>query len=113
MKAIILVMRNLPANGMAIFPFILVKSDVLKKDLILINHEKIHLKQQLELLILPFYLIYLVNYLVNLLRYKNHYQAYVNISFEREAYLFEQDLNYLNKRKNLNWLKFLRSNKVD
>ena len=73
---------------------------------VLINHEKIHLRQQLELLIIPFYFLYGINYLLNLLKYKNHYQAYLNIVFEKEAYKFEKDPNYLSKRKWYNWINF-------
>ncbi|QDW28306.1 hypothetical protein FFJ24_021195 [Pedobacter sp. KBS0701] len=91
---------------MAIFPFILLKSAKLKNDAEMINHEKIHLRQQLELLILPFYLLYLFNYLINLFKYQNHDQAYRNIVFEKEAYNHDTDLNYL---KNGNWYGWIRS----
>lgn len=92
---------------MAIYPFILLKNKDQKVDKILINHERIHLKQQIELLILPFYLLYLFNYLINLIRYKNHYLAYFNIVFEKEAYTCDQDLNYLQHRKLFSWLKYI------
>lgn len=107
MKPWLIVFKGLGVNAMALFPFILLKSQSQKGDNVLINHEKIHLRQQLELLILPFYVFYVLNYLINLLRYKNHYLAYFNISFEREAYQFEKDLNYLSKRKWFTWLGFL------
>ena len=106
MKAILIVYSNLPANGMAIFPFIIVKSQALIKDKILINHEEIHLKQQLELLILPFYIVYLLHYVINLIIYKNHNQAYLNIVFEKEAYRHEKDVNYLKKRKFFAWVAY-------
>ena len=35
--------------GITLFPFIIFKKEDLKQDQILINHEKIHLKQQQEL----------------------------------------------------------------
>jgi len=105
-KAPILIVKKLPAAGMAIFPFILLKSSKLKNDAEMINHEKIHLRQQLELLILPFYLLYLFNYLINLFKYQNHDQAYRNIVFEKEAYNHDTDLNYL---KNGNWYGWIRS----
>lgn len=92
------------AAGMALFPFILVKSAAFKADTILINHERIHLRQQAELLILPFYILYLLNYVINLLRYRAHYPAYRNIVFEKEAYAREADMNYLATRK---WYSFL------
>ena len=65
MRAPILIVKNLPAMGMAVFPFILLNNVSLKKDKVILNHEKIHLRQQLELLVLPFYVAYLINYLIN------------------------------------------------
>lgn len=107
MRPWLIVFKKLPANAMALFPFILLKNEAQKNDQVLINHEKIHLRQQLEMLILPFYVVYLLNYFINLLKYKNHDQAYFNISFEREAYQHETDLNYLSERKWLKWVGFL------
>jgi hypothetical protein len=98
--------RFLPAAGMALFPFILVKRTKYKNNKAFINHEKIHLVQQLELLILGFYVLYLLNYLVNLFKYKNHQKAYLNIIFEREAYSMESDLSYLKRRKLWQWRVF-------
>lgn len=108
MRYWVLIISKLPANAMALFPFILLKHSAQKEDLTLIHHEKIHLRQQLELLIIPFYVLYLLNYFINLIKYKNHYQAYYNISFEREAYHFEKDLNYLSNRRLYHWISFIR-----
>ena len=88
-----------PPRAMALFPFVLVDSEEDKKDKILLNHEKIHLYQQLEMLIVPFYIVYLLHYFFQLIRLKKHYPAYMNIVFEREAYQNESDLEYLKKRK--------------
>lgn len=85
-------------NGIALWPFILVKSRDYKRDTVFINHEKIHLRQQLEMLIIPFYIWYGLEFLIRLLKYKDRYQAYRNISFEREAYQNEKDLDYLKRR---------------
>jgi hypothetical protein len=93
-------------GGMALFPFILLKDAAYKHDAVFINHERIHLRQQLEMLILPFYILYLLNYLTNLLRYKNHNKAYLNIVFEREAYHNEHNLNYLKTRKFCTFLRY-------
>lgn len=92
---------------MAIFPFILLKDKALKGDVRLINHEKIHLRQQLEMLVFPFYFWYLLEYLIRLIQYKNANQAYLNISFEREAYHNENDLLYLKKRRWFGFLNYL------
>jgi hypothetical protein len=107
LKAPVIIYKNLPALGMAIFPFILVKNKGLKDSAIIINHEKIHLRQQLELLILPFYLLYLISYIINLMKFKNHDKAYRNIIFEKEAYKNDDNLNYLKQGNWYGWLKFL------
>ena len=106
MKGWLIVASWLNVNAMALFPVILLRSDAMRNDEVLLNHERIHLRQQLELLVLPFYVFYLLNYLVNLIRYRNHHEAYMGISFEREAYKMEADLAYLNRRKYCNWLGF-------
>jgi hypothetical protein len=106
MKLLIIHVPFLPATGMALFPFILVKDVRVKKDKQIINHEQIHLRQQLELLIVPFYMLYLLNYLINLIVYRNHHLAYLNIVFEREAYRKDADLDYLKHRKLWAWANF-------
>lgn len=98
--------RFLPYHGMAFYPFILLRNKKLKGDEVLINHEKIHLAQQKELLIVFFYIFYFLNYVINLLRFFNHNKAYRNIIFEKEAYTYEKDLLYLQKRKPMAFLKF-------
>ena len=90
--------------GLTVWPFVFVKEEQLKNDAVLINHEAIHLRQQLELLIFPFFIWYTLEFLWKLLLYKDRYLAYKNISFEREAYDNESDLNYLNTRK---WYYFI------
>ena len=94
--------------GMTIFPFMFLKHKTLKGNSVLINHEKIHLKQQLELLIILFFVVYFLEFLVRLLQYKNWHLAYRNISFEREAYLNEKDLSYLKKRSFWNFVKYFK-----
>ena len=107
MKFPVLHIPFLPMAGMAIFPFILIKKINYKTQQRFIYHEKIHLVQQLEMLLIGFYVLYVLNYLVNLMKYRNHNQAYLNIIFEKEAYTMESDLSYLRKRKLWAWLKFL------
>ncbi|MDY3344383.1 hypothetical protein PG326_03870 [Riemerella anatipestifer] len=86
-------------TAMAVFPFIFLKKKKYQSNRYLLNHEKIHLRQQLELLVFPFYLWYGLNYLWNLIKYKNHREAYRNIIFEQEAYENQNDLEYLKNRK--------------
>ena len=76
------------------------------KDQILINHEKIHLRQQRELLVLLFYIIYGFEWGIKFFIYKNGYLTYKNLSFEREAYQNENNLSYLKSRKAWDFIKY-------
>lgn len=97
---VIIKTKKLSIGGIALFPFIILNSKLsLERQETLINHEKIHLRQQLELLVLPFYILYLANYLINLFIYKNHQKAYRNIIFEKEAFENEKRNDYLKSRK--------------
>jgi len=68
-----------------------------------INHEEIHWMQQKELLCIFFYMWYFVEWLLRL-PFGN---AYMNISFEREAYANQNNPNYLKTRKKFGFLKYL------
>ena len=70
----------------------------------LINHERIHTAQILEMGIVGFYVWYLVEWLVRLLQRGN---AYRKISFEREAYENQRDLDYLKERRHYAWRHYL------
>ena len=94
--------------GITIFPFVFLKYSALKANSTVLNHEKIHLRQQLEMLVVPFFVFYGFEFLYKLMRYKNWYEAYRNLSFEREAYRNEKDLNYLKSRPFWAFLKYLR-----
>ena len=107
MKFPVIHVPSLPAAGMALFPFIFVKSLQIKANQQIINHERIHLRQQLELLVIPFYIFYVLNYILNLLYYRSHNKAYQEIVFEREAYGRDKDADYLRSRKFWAWVKFL------
>lgn len=74
----------------------------------LINHESIHTAQMRELLYLPFYIIYCIEWLIRLFLKGD---AYFNLSFEREAYRNEHDYHYLEKRKHYAWIKYMRKKK--
>lgn len=74
----------------------------------IINHERIHTRQMREMLYVAFYVWYAVEWLVKLICYGDSYRAYVNISFEREAYLHGGDLSYLSRRRRYAWVRYLR-----
>lgn len=104
-KGFLLHTTFLRVDGMALFPFILSRRKTPSR--YFLNHERIHLRQQIELGLVIFYLWYLVEYLIRLARYRKHYLAYLHISFEREAYTHERDLGYLEKRRFCAWWKYL------
>ena len=84
--------RLFEIRGAAWFPGLAIVAD--KKDTHLVNHERIHLYQQLELLYIGFiiwYLIYQIKY------------GYRNNPFEIEAFDNENDLDYLKSRKWYSW----------
>lgn len=76
-------------------------------DKYVINHERIHNAQQRELLYLPFYILYLLEWLIRLIQHRNSHKAYRAISFEKEAYTHGHDLTYLQTRAPYTWLKHL------
>ena len=76
-------------------------------DAIILNHEKIHTRQMLELLIIPFYLFYVIEWLIRFVRCGNSYSAYSHISFEREAYVNQKNFSYLKKRKPYRFIFYL------
>lgn len=83
-------------GGIALFPFIFLREE--NPSDVLVHHEKIHIRQQLELLIIPFYIWYLLEWLVHFISVRDFWEAYRLISFEKEAYANEEDLTYLMNR---------------
>lgn len=96
--------------GIVLFAFVFLnkKTRLLNENELttLLNHERIHVRQQLELLILPFFVIYVAEWLILLLKYKNKKLAYRNISFEKEAYDKADDWDYLKHRRPYIWLSY-------
>ncbi len=92
-------------GGITLWPFILLKPTSPSKELL--NHEKIHLRQQAELLVIPFYVWYFTEWCFYYIITGNWWRAYYRISFEKEAYANECNLDYLKKRKFWAFLKYL------
>lgn len=125
------ILRPLRLRGIALYPFILIRDrEEGQRGEVLINHERIHQKQQEECLVLclpfiawlafaishwiwlvclvnPFYLWYVAEYLVHRIRFRNHSMAYFAISFEKEAFDNQYDENYLKYRRSFAWLNYL------
>ncbi|WP_382384330.1 hypothetical protein [Formosa undariae] len=106
----ILISKNITPKGyqgITLYPFVILRDVKLKKNAVLLNHERIHLKQQKELLVIPFYLWYGLEFLIRLVVYRNWNTAYRNISFEREAYTNEKKQHYLVLRSRFSFRKYL------
>lgn len=69
-------------SGISLCPFGIYMAN--SADVVTLNHGKIHERQQVEMLILPFYLWYLAEFLIRRLS-KPRKEAYLSILFEKEA----------------------------
>jgi hypothetical protein len=98
-------------GGITLWPFIVLRevhdsTDFWRKRATrIINHESIHIKQQAELLIVPFYILYVLEWLIKIFVYWSTTKAYYAISFEREAHSNDENLDYLKSRKSYAWIK--------
>lgn len=86
-----------------------------KKDLenqTLVNHEDIHFRQQLEMLFILHWIAFILIFIWNFISRKD---TYYDNPFEREAYVNQNNLNYLNERPFWAFLKYVnkRIAKVD
>lgn len=113
-------------NAITIWPFVFYKKD----SKTMRNHEKIHLVQQAETLLvsisfifistaifsfkwwylsffLLYYVIYLIEWLIRLL-FNKGMNAYYGISFEQEAYDNQYNDNYLKNSRFFAWVKYLK-----
>lgn len=92
-------------DAMNVFGIIFARKELTKA---LANHEAIHTAQMKELLYVGFYVWYVLEWIIKLVKYRNNFKAYRAISFEREAYSSQENLSYLEGRKHYVWLRFLR-----
>lgn len=79
---------------------------------VLLNHEMIHTAQYKELLYIPYIILYLLNYLVNLFIYFNFKKAYRNVCFEREAKTYEHYTSYVCTRKHFAWISYILRSRI-
>jgi hypothetical protein len=94
--------------AMCISPFILVSRRIdVKNNPKIVNHEKIHAHQQLEMLWVFFFIWYILEYLIRLITYWSHDKAYQNLAHEKEAYQNSGNPEYLETRKFYAWIKLL------
>ena len=90
-------------NAITLWPFVISRS-VFNK--LVLDHEKIHIRQQQEMLVIGFYIMYVFYWLRGLWIYGDSQIAYHSIPFEIEAYAHEHDENYLEKRTFWAWRNY-------
>ncbi len=90
-------------KAMNLFGVLFVRGNA-RIDDITLNHEKIHTAQIKEMLYVFFYVWYVIEWLIRLPKGN----AYRNISFEREAYTSQGDLDYLKSRKRFDFVRFIK-----
>jgi hypothetical protein len=95
-------------SAMCLGPFVLLRDKNQLTDYTLLNHEMIHFFQQLELVLVIHWILYVFFYLTGRAKGLDHDQAYRNNPFEREAYANEADLLYVLKRTPYAWVKYLK-----
>ena len=90
--------------AITLYPFVFIRDE---GNDITVNHERIHLKQQRELWIVGFYMLYVAFWLVGLMLKRSFQQAYEWIPFEKEAYANDHDMVYLFNRKKHAWRNYI------
>tara|TARA_B110000211_G_C13947753_1_gene494680 strand:+ start:399 stop:737 length:339 start_codon:yes stop_codon:yes gene_type:complete len=91
-------------GAITLYPFIISKGEMSD---ITLNHEKIHIKQQAELLVIGFYALYVWYWCIALAKGLRGDEAYHAIPFEKEAYANQEDAEYNQKRERLAWFNYL------
>lgn len=72
------------------------------------RHENIHFVQGKELYFVGFWILYVLNYVINLFRFNfDKRKAYNRIAFEKEAHINDGFTHYLSSRKKFNWIKWI------
>lgn len=102
--------KHFPIKGYVainLFGFIFARKEYAPISSRTINHEQIHTKQMKEFLYVFFYLWYGIEWIIRLFQYRDCKQAYRNISFEREAYSNDSNMDYLQKRVKFSFTKYI------
>lgn len=106
----ILYSNHIPFKGFSainIVGIVIARKQNLPLDNQTLNHESIHTSQIVELFIIGFYIWYIFEWIIKFIIYKNKYDAYRNIGFEREAYENDINMHFLKKRKRYSFIRYL------
>ena len=89
--------------AITLYPYVFIRDE---GNVTTICHEAIHIKQQRELWVIGFYFLYVMYWIIGLIKHKNAREAYMSIPFEREAYDKENDAIYVLNRKRHSWMSY-------
>lgn len=104
--------KHFPKKGytaLTLWPFVFVRSDMKKKFTKKVErHETTHALQQIECLWIFFLIIYGLEYIIKLpfCRFDTE-RAYSSVSFEQEAYLWQDDKKYNEIRPHYEWRYYI------
>jgi len=98
--ALLSALAPIEIGAIIIGPFVFAREHLSEKTK---THETIHWQQYIETGIIGFFILYFLFYIINLIKYKNGREAYLNIPFEKEAYAFDIYPEYPEIRKRYNW----------
>jgi hypothetical protein len=90
-------------NAITLWPFIFFRGVADERTT---RHESIHIAQYNELFVVGFLVLYFYDWLKGLIKYRNKKEAYFNIRFEQEAYMYDITDDYLKNRRKYEWRKF-------
>lgn len=97
------------AKAFALFPMIGFKDESFETQRI-INHEQIHFRQQIELLFVGEIIFRLVErFYLRVILSKNSLDSYKLCCFEQEAYLNQDNPDYLKNRKLFSFVKYIKN----
>ncbi|MES2225054.1 MAG: hypothetical protein V4478_03650 [Patescibacteria group bacterium] len=95
------------AMGITVYPFIFVRTDTRGHEG-LVRHETVHIRQQLELLLVGAILLFIVEYIyARFIKRLDARQTYYYSAMEQEAHRNTKNTNYLNERKPYAVLKYI------
>lgn len=90
-------------GAITLFPFVISREPMDEDTL---RHETIHIHQQIETLVIGFYLLYALFYIIGYIKYRDPDEAYYRIPFEQEAYTHSYNKDYIKERKAFSWIWF-------
>ena len=99
------------AMAITFYPFLFVRTDT-RQNQELIRHETIHIRQQLELLLVGSWILYIFEYIyARYIKKLDKRQSYYFTSLEQEAHRNAMNENYLQQRKPYAVLKYITDKK--